>query len=146
MIHQPLIHRTKPAACCWRRATTMLEVIVSLSLLMSALSLSLPLIVQHGRLLIEQRNYRLALDELSNQLDRLSAANADDLPGALRKIAVSPFTAERLHNAKLASDLKPTDVGLRLTLKLTWKNAHEQKVALAAWIVPHPNTRASTAR
>ena len=145
MIHQPHIHRTKPA-CRRRQATTMLEVIVSLSLLMSALSLSLPLILQQGRLLIEQRNYRLALDELSNQLDRLSATSADDLPTVLRKIAVSPFTAEKLHDAKLASDLKPADVGQRLTLKLTWKNAQEQKVTLAVWIVPRPNPPATTAR
>src|SRR3954462_11818418 len=94
-----------------RSATTMLEVIVSLSLLMSALSLSLPLVLKHGHLLIEQRNYRLALEELSNHLDRLAGTSPSDLPGSLQQLAVSPFTSERLHDAKLTADLKAADVG-----------------------------------
>src|SRR4051812_29884285 len=84
-------------------ATTMLEVIVSLSLLMSALSLSLPLVLKHGHLLIEQRNYRLALEELSNHLDRLAATSQTDLPRSLQQLAVSPFTSVRLHDAKLTA-------------------------------------------
>ncbi len=135
MVSQARIRHAKTIA---RRATTMLEVIVSLSLLMSAMSLSLPLIFRNGRLLIEQRNYRLALDELSNDLDRLSATNVKDLPGALRQLTVSTFTVERLHDAKLTSDLKPTDFGQRLTLTIRWKNFHGQSVALTAWIVPNP--------
>jgi hypothetical protein len=124
----------------------MLEVMVSLSLLMGTLSLSLPLILHHGRLLIEQRNYRLALDELSNHLDRLTATGPDDLSLALRQLAVSPFTAERLHDAKLTSDLKPDDIGQRLILTLTWRNSNEQKVALAAWIFPSLTTAPTTDR
>ncbi len=129
-----------------RRATTMLEVIVSLSLLMSAMSLSLPLIFQQGRLLVEQRNYRLALDELSNDLDRLSATSVNDLAGALRQLTVSTFTAKRLHHAKFTSDLKAADIGQRLTLTITWKNYHEQSVALTAWIIPRPVPSANTAQ
>jgi hypothetical protein len=112
----------------------MLEAIVALSLLMSALSVSLPLIFKHGRLLIEQRNYRVALDELANHLDRLTATSAGDLPRALRQLNVSSFTADRLHDAKLTSDLTSADFGRRVTLTLTWKSAQQQKVTLAGWI------------
>src|SRR3954468_10955777 len=136
MSFMPHTIRTHRAVASRRGATTMLEAIVALSLLMSALSVSLPLIFKHGRLLIEQRNYRVALDELSNHIDRLTATSAADLPGSLRQLAVSSFTTERLHDAKLTSDLKSAEFGQRVTLTLTWKSAQEQKVALAGWIFP----------
>src|SRR4051794_871605 len=126
-----------------RIATTILEVIVSLSLLMSALSLSLPLVLKHGHLLIEQRNYRLALEELTNALDRLAATSPSDLPRSLQQLAVSAFTSERLRDAKLTADLKAADIGQRLTLTLTWKDSSEQKVVLAGWILPSPTSSAT---
>ena len=117
-----------------RRATTVLEVMVSLSMLMAALTVSLPLVLHHGRLLIEQRNYRLALDEVSNHLDRLSATSSDELPLAIQHLVVSPFTAEKLRDATLTSELKPADAGQQLVVTLTWKSLGEQKVTLAAWL------------
>jgi hypothetical protein len=127
-----------------RRATTVLEVLVSLSMLMTALTVSLPLVLHHGRLLIEQRNYRLALDEVSNHLDRLSATRPDELSLALQQLLVSPFTAEKLHDATLTAELKPAEVGQRLVLTLTWKSLGEQKVTLAAWLFNDSTTLPAT--
>jgi hypothetical protein len=128
------IYRGRNQAYQGRQATTVLEVMVSLSMLMAALTVSLPLVLHHGRLLIEQRNYRLALDEVSNHLDRLSATGRDELPLALEQLAVSPFTAEKLHDATLTSELRPADVGQRLVVTLNWKSLGEQRVTLAAWL------------
>src|SRR5947199_9759067 len=125
MFPQAQTYAADPTSYRARAGTTMLEVIVGLSLLMSALSLSVPLNVKHGRLLIEQRNYRLALDELSNHLDRVAATPPNDLPQSVQQLAVSPFTSERFQNAKLTADVKPADIGQRLTLSLTWNNSHE---------------------
>src|SRR6266480_5409484 len=109
-----------------RLATSTLEVLVPLTLLMSVLSVSLPLIVRHGRLLMVQQHYRLALDELSNQLDRLTGMRAEDVPLALKQLSVSPFTAARLVGAKLNAELKPAEIGQSFTIRLTWNESQEQ--------------------
>ena len=77
MYPSALAHRRRPA----RRGTSALEVLVSFILLGGVLAISTPLVVTHGRLLKAQRNYRMALDELSNQLDRLSALPSAELSG-----------------------------------------------------------------
>jgi hypothetical protein len=119
-----------------RRATSTLEVIVALTLLLTALSLSVSLIVRHGRLLIAQRHYRLALDELSNQMDRVTALPAEDVPQSLKQLSLSQFAAARLSAAKLSAELKPADIGQRVTLYLTWNEPREHNVSMSGWIFP----------
>jgi hypothetical protein len=121
-----------------REGLSSLEVIVSLTLLGSVLALSTPLIVAHGRLLKTQRNYRLALDELSNQIDRMSVLPLTDLPGAIDEIAPSALAAERLPGAALRGQLAETDFGRRLTLEIWWDEPNRQAAPLrmTAWVMP----------
>lgn len=119
-----------------RRAASTLEAIVALTLLLSVLSLSVSLIVRHGHLLVAQRHYRQALDELSNQLDRFTGLPAEDISQLLKQLSVSPFAASRLSAAKLSAELKPADIGQRVTLHMTWNEAHEQRVSLTGWVIP----------
>ena len=111
--------------------------IVALTLLASVLALSTPLIVAHGRLLKSQRNYRLALDELSNQLERLSTLPEEELTGALKKLTPSPLAAERLPGATLRGELVDSAMGRRLTLETWWDEPNRQAapLRLTAWIV-----------
>jgi hypothetical protein len=121
-----------------RRGTTAFEIIVSFTLLSSVLAFATPLVVRHTRLLAAQRHYRLALDELSNQLERLSALPADELPAAVEQLAASDFVAERLPGAELRGQLEAADIGQRLTLRLTWDEPQrrEAPLRLTAWIMP----------
>jgi hypothetical protein len=127
---------------------TMVETLVALTLLTTILSVFVPLIARHGRLLVAQREYRLALDELSNQLERLSALPRQELPGALEKLQPSAYAVARLPGAELRGELTPADLGQRLTLRLAWG---ENKTAaapatLAAWIYPPPSSVVGTTR
>src|SRR5262245_22401914 len=99
-----------------RRGTSALEIIVALTLLLAVMSLSGSLIIRHRQLLTAQRHYRQALDELSNQMDRVVVLPADDVPQALQRLSLSEFAASRLAGAKLTSEVKPADVGQRVTL------------------------------
>src|SRR5690349_8609242 len=98
------IYRARYSARRHRRAASALEVIVALTLLITVLSMSVSLIVRHGRLLVSQRHYRQALDELSNQMDRVTALPADDVPQTLKQLSPSPFAAARLSAAKLTAE------------------------------------------
>jgi hypothetical protein len=120
--------------------TMTVEALVALTLLTTVISVSTPLIVRHGRLLVAQRDYRLALDELSNQLERLTALPPEKLPAALENLRPSPAMAERLHGARLRGQLDAGDGGQRLTLEITWDEPQRTAapVSLAAWIFPKP--------
>jgi hypothetical protein len=123
-----------------RRATSALEIIVALTLLVTVMSLSVSLIIRHGHLLVAQRHYRQALDELSNQMDRVVVLPASDVPQALQQLSLSEFTSSRLAGAKLTSELKPAQIGQRVTLNLTWNESHGQSVSMTGWVFPRAGT------
>jgi hypothetical protein len=124
-----------------RRGATTVEALVAFTLLTTILSVFVPLVARHGRLLVAQREYRLALDELSNQLERLSALPRQELPGALDQLQPSEYAASRLHGAELRGEIVPADLGQRLTLRLAWgeHKTAAAPVTLAAWIFPRPS-------
>ena len=115
------------------------EVLVAFTLLTTLLSLSLSAMVRHGRLLTSEQNYRLALDEVSNQLDRLTALRGNELSPAVKELQLTPFTAERLADAQLVGEIAPTDIGERVTLRLTSRGPNGPKVAMAGWVF-HPRS------
>jgi hypothetical protein len=118
--------------------TSTVEVLVAFTLVTSVLSLSVPLIVRHGRVLTASRQYRLAVDELSNQLERLTAMPDAELQAALGQLTPSEFTAARLPAAELSGKLEAADVGQRLTLQIVWNEPgrREAPVSMAAWVLP----------
>lgn len=114
----------------------MLDLFVAFTLLTTAMSISTPLVVRHAQLLKSQRNYRLALDELSNQLERLTVLAPADLPTAIQRLAPSEFIAQRLPNVILSGNLAESEGGMRIVLDVTWDEmGHRKKpVTLAAWV------------
>lgn len=125
-----------------RRGTTSLEVIVAFTLLSGVTTVAFPLVVAHGRLLKSQRNYRIALDELSNQLDRANTLSLDELPAAIERLSPSPQAAQRLPGAKLRGELAESQLGSRLTLEIWWDEPNRQAapVRLTGWIKPPAST------
>jgi hypothetical protein len=118
----------------------LLDSFVSFTLLVTLISFATPLLVRHAHVLKSHRNYRLALDELSNQLDRLANVPFDRLPMAIDELAPSAFVVQRLAGAKLEGELTSAEVGTRVTLKLSWNEPGRNKhpVSLAAWLMPLP--------
>ena len=124
-----------------RAATTTVELIVAMSLLTGLIGAATTLVFRHGRLLASYRDYQCALDELTNQLDRLTALPPTDVDAALRELKPSEFAAERLPGAELQAEIESIDVGRRVTLSLKWDEPRrsEAPVRLAAWLVPAPS-------
>jgi hypothetical protein len=113
----------------------MIDMFVAFALLIMAMTVALPIVVRHGRLLQSQRQYRVALDELSNQLDRLTAIGNGNLSKALNQLEVSEFAAQRLPGAEISGGLQPTEAGERITLRLIWNEPgrRESPLTLAGW-------------
>jgi hypothetical protein len=136
-LHHNRCHLDRPRC---RHGTTIFETFVALTLLSTTLAVAAPLLVRHNRLLVSARHYRLACDELANQVENLTALPTDDVAEAVADLEVSAFTAERLHGAALTATLADADMGQRLTLGITWDEPgrNTAPVTLVAWINSAP--------
>lgn len=131
-----------------RRGTTTIELLVSFTLLSTVLGAALPLVVRHGRILHSARQYRVALDELSNQAERIGALRHDDAVKAIDELQPSPFAAERLPGAQLTAEVASSDSAERVTLSLSWDEPGRQAapVSLVAWLPRDADTSVETAK
>ena len=119
-----------------RRGTTTIELVVSFTMLATILGFSVPLLVRHQRVLVSARQYRIALDELSNQAERLSLLDAATARRAIDDLRPSDFAAERLPGAKLTGDVAASAGVDRATLALTWDEPgrNAAPVSLVVWL------------
>jgi hypothetical protein len=108
---------------------------VAFTLLTSVLAFSTPLIVRHKRLVAAQRDYRLALDEASNQIERLSVVPPKQIAEAVDSLQPSAFAAARLPAVKVEGKIEPVDLGHRITVSVSWGDGQRaaMPVTLAAW-------------
>ena len=122
-----------------RRGYMMTDLVVAATLLVAVLSVVTPLAVRSGRLWQDSRHYRLAVDELSNQLERLTSLNQAQRETALAELSPSPQVRDRLQNAVLKAETIDDVDGRRLVLQLQWDRVGPAKpVSLVAWIDPLP--------
>jgi hypothetical protein len=123
----------------------MIDLLVSFTLLIAVLSVATPLVVRHGRLLESQRHYRVALDELSIQMERLTALPADKLARAVQEVAPSSYAAECLPEAELKGEIHSEEYGRRVVLTLSWSEPgrRDAPVMLVGWVFPRANVPAT---
>ncbi len=126
-----------------RCGASSLEAIVGFTLLSAALTFATPLVIQHSRLLRAQRDYRLALDEVSNQLDRLSVLPGDELSTAVRQLKPSQLIEDKLPGAELLAELHTADLGQTLTMRISWPGPQgtPTSVSLTTWLPPAQTRR-----
>lgn len=114
----------------------MLEVIAALAVLVAALAAITPLFVRHTRLVAESRRERIALEELTNQAERLAAVPAGELDGHLAALALSPLAAGYLPEPRLTATRGSSPLGEQVTLRLGWNSPgrDEKPLTLVAWL------------
>lgn len=121
-----------------RRGVTFAELIVAAALLIGGMSLVGQLTVTNGRLLQQSRQHRLALDEISNQLEWLTTLDGEDLALAIEDLAPSDTAVSALANPTLNAELVEDDDGSRLTLSIQWEKPQPSApIKLTAWIRPY---------
>jgi len=116
----------------------MLEVMAALAVLVAALAAITPLFVRHTRLVAETRRERIALEELTNQAERLAAVPAGDLDGHLAALALSPLATDCLPEPRLTATRGSSPLGEQVTLRLAWSSPgrDEKPLTLVAWLAP----------
>ncbi|MEM8864433.1 MAG: hypothetical protein AAGF31_02670, partial [Planctomycetota bacterium] len=98
-----------------RNAVTVIETLISFTLLISIFGACMPVVVRHHQVLADERDYRLAMEELNNQLDRLVG-----LPAAELADAVVNLPTPSMKNAELVGETEELELGVRVTLTLRW--------------------------
>ncbi|MDZ4659201.1 MAG: hypothetical protein SH868_16640 [Bythopirellula sp.] len=115
----------------------MTELIVAATLLMTALSLVVTLSFRTGKLWQESRHYKLAVEELTNQLERLTILDETELDAALGELAVSEKMQTALPNPRL-SGTKIVDADVtRVMLEIEWDRVGKSEpLTLVGWLAP----------
>ena len=127
-----------------RGGFTLTELIVAATLLVAAMSVVGSLTVRSGRLWQDSRHYRLAIDEVTNHLERLTTLDEDDRVAAIDDLVPSEQIQHTLPNPVLTSELLSDEYGTRLVLSLTWdRPGKSTPVTLVGWVDPSPQTAKS---
>ena len=120
-----------------RRGTTLTELVVAASLLVGSLGIIAQLTVRTGRLWQDIRHQQLALDELSNQIERLTALDQPLRSAALAELVPSVPIQRTLPSAKLSAETLPDADGTRLVVSINWdRRTKSSPLSLVAWIDP----------
>jgi hypothetical protein len=136
--------------CCKRRrGFALLEIMVAATLVMTGIAVIAKLSVASGRMWMQTRHERLAMEELSNQLEFLMSLAPSDRESAMTDLSPSDHVAESLSNATLiAKPIRDID-GSRIELTVQWGDKSEpskddeavlqgrlRRMSLVAWIDP----------
>ena len=116
-----------------RQATTLTELLIAASLIATLAVTYLPMLKKVSGFQRQLELQRLAIDELSNQLETLVTLSDDDWLPALANLQPSAEAKSRLDGVQLDSEIVPLDGGSRIELRITWKERQQVPLRLATW-------------
>lgn len=117
------------------------ELIVAAGLVAATMGLVATCAVAGQRLQRMQREHTLAVDELSNQLERFIALPASELDSSLQQLEPSDWVAQRLPELKIDAQRHTDELGDRIELQLQWKRAGNPPPLVAvAWLDANDQT------
>ncbi len=118
-----------------RSGLAMTELVVAAGLLITALSLLATLSFRSGKLWQDSQHYKLAADELTNQLERLTLLDEATLDEALGNLDVTPAIKATLSDAKLSGSKIVDEFGPRIVLEINWDRAGKpEPLRLVGWL------------
>ena len=118
-----------------RRGSTLTELIVAGGLLVTAFGLVGTCVVGGQRVQRMQREHTLAVDELSNQLERLTSLPPSEIDDRLQHLEPSAWLAERLPEARWTALRSSDELGDRIELQLQWKRLGQPPpLSAVAWL------------
>lgn len=129
------------------RGISSVEMLVAFSLAVAAMASTVPLFVRHQRLLAESRRERLAIEELANQAERITALEPAEVEPFLEALTPSETARRRLPGAAILVERARGELGERVVLAITWNDTgrREHPLKLAVWLPPERFSGAASA-
>ncbi len=113
----------------------MLECLVSATLLIAMISVVVPLTVRANRIWQDARCYRLAVNELSNQLEELTLLGDEARAQALKNWKADDQLLQVLPEAQLSGETIDDAQGKRVRVSITWRRAGPAlPITMMAWV------------
>jgi Tfp pilus assembly protein FimT len=121
-----------------RQGFTSTELVVASSLMVAMMGVVSPLAVRNSRLWIESRHHQLALEELTGELERLTAMDSTARASAIESLEPSERLLDAAPNAKIEAETFEDRDGQRLVLTLRWNRGDHPRapLRLVAWLDP----------
>lgn len=133
--HQTTRHRV-------RGGFTIIEVLVTAGLLTVVMSFVSSMVFRINNVWRDTGHQRAAMNELSNQLERLTLMTPDEVSAAIDSLQPSDTVSRTLADPKFSGELIEDDWGHRIVLKLDWQRPYPGKpVQLVGWLPPVSETR-----
>ncbi len=118
------------------------DLIVGSVLVVALLSTVTTFSFRNRRVLKDARHQQLALDEVSNQLERLVGLSDEERLLAIANLKLSDPLLNALPQAKLTSELLDDGNGKRIELAIHWNPIEDAvPIRLVGWIEPPLGTR-----
>jgi hypothetical protein len=118
-----------------RTAVAMFDLVVAAVLTTTLVGTLTTSAIRSIRLMKDTRDQHLALEELSNQLERLIALEDDDRAKALETLVPSDEVKHTLIDAKLEAEVIEDKQGKRLLVSLNWeRGGNATPKRLVGWI------------
>ena len=126
-----------------RNGTTLTEMVVAATLMVSTMAIVAPLTVRTGRLWQDARRHQLVMDELSNELERLTSLTAEQRERAIANLTPPEYLQASLPSATINAEIIRDGEGMRLLLSMNWDRLGNPKpVSLVGWLDSMPSQNA----
>jgi len=117
-----------------RQGVSSIEFLVSFSVMTIVMTLATTMALNINRVWRDIEHQRLAVCELSNQLEELTQLAEEELIEKVKQIEPSEFCTQGLHEPQISGKLTSDDLGQRIDLELIWKQQPvDRKVRLSGW-------------
>jgi hypothetical protein len=127
-----------------RNGTTLTEMVVAATLMVSAMAIVAPLTVRTGRLWQDSRRHQLVMDELSNELERLVSLTPKQRERAIAGLTPPNYLQTSLPAATLTAETIRDGDGTRLLLSMNWDRPGKPKpLTLVGWLDSMPSQNAT---
>ena len=118
-----------------RRGITTIELIISAMLLMTAMTFVTTLCFRVNMIWQDIGHHRVAVGELSNQLESLQRLSPAEAQAALDSLQPTLWCRRTLRDPELEGELIKDELGNRIVLQINWTRRNPgQPINLAAWL------------
>lgn len=118
-----------------RTGSSVIECVVAASVLMVTMGTVTTMAFRASRIWIATGHQRIAMNELSNQLETITSARGDEINRLIENLAPSGLAQKSLDQPLIKATRTRDQAGDRVTIELSWRSQFPiAPVSLTGWI------------
>ena len=120
-----------------RQGVTLFEIIIAAIMLVTVMSFVASVCLRINFVWKDINHHRVAVNELTNQLESLTRLSTEEAKTAIDTIKASELCSRTLPNPMLSGEIIEDNIGNRVVLRLNWERPldNPNPIELTGWIV-----------